>query len=204
MNDLEFYINKYSYVYENDNIDLSFVPMMLRRKLSPLNKYAFYTLNNCFDENIENIIYSSKNGELDKLNSLIKQYKSDNEVSPSMFSNSVHNSTMGLFSLFKKYNNKYTALAACENTFSMGLLNAITDNSSDKLYCYADKTNKVSSISIYLSKNIKKNISQKYKLKICNNNIKTENEAEDFIHFLKGECNIIQYSIFQIERVQND
>ena len=203
MNDVEFYINSYSFVYDNDTPDLSFIPMLFRRKLSKLNKAAFYTLNNCYSENIQNIIFTSQNGEMDRLISLINQHKEDNEVSPSVFSTSVHNATVGMFSLLKKYNNNYTALSANKNSFSVGLLNAIIDENDEKLFCYADTTNIINSICINISRTKKQN-SKKYILRKNTDNTDILNEAEKFIYFLKGENHIIHYPLYTIERINND
>ena len=204
MNEIEFYINNFSFLNKNDVPDLSFMPMLQRRKLSNVNRAAFYTLNNCYDDSIENIIYSSENGELERLDVLIKQYQENNEVSPSAFSSSVHNSSVGSFALFKQYNKNYTALSSCNNSFSMGLLNAIIDKSNNKLYCYADTTNEINSICINISKYKNQN-SKKYILKQNQNkDVSSLNEAKAFINLLMGNCNTINYSIYTVERMEND
>ena len=98
MNTLEFYIKKISHS-TGENIDLSQIPMMMRRKLSPVGKIALSTILQCYDGEDVRLVYASRYGELERVLKLIKQEHEDNEISPTGFSFSVHNSTIGLFSL---------------------------------------------------------------------------------------------------------
>ena len=97
-----FYIKDYKYI-ENGEIDISFLPMMIRRRLSSIDKYAIYTLSAFKDCKIDEIVYSSRYGELERLFKIIDQYIEDNEVSPNLFSSSVHNYLVGLFSQINNF-----------------------------------------------------------------------------------------------------
>ena len=61
---LEFFIKKISYSV-GENIDLSQVPMLMRRKLSPVGKIALSTMLECYDGSDDlKLCYASRYGEL--------------------------------------------------------------------------------------------------------------------------------------------
>lgn len=150
MNKLEFRIKKISYS-TGENLDLSSIPMNMRRKLSPVGKIAMSTMLDCYGENSDDIklIYASRYGELERVVKLIKQEHEENEISPTGFSFSVHNSTVGLFSLLKKIYSSYNSIAGGEESFSVGLLDAIM-NREKTLFCYAESVDRYESISILI------------------------------------------------------
>lgn len=150
MNKLEFRIKKFSYS-TGENLDLSSIPMNMRRKLSPVGKIAMSTMLDCYGENSDDIklVYVSRYGELERVVKLIKQEHEENEISPIGFSFSVHNSTVGLFSLLKKIYSSYNSIAGGEESFSVGLLDAIM-NREKTLFCYAESVDRYESISILI------------------------------------------------------
>lgn len=150
MNKLEFRIKKFSYS-TGENLDLSSIPMNIRRKLSPVGKIAMSTMLDCYGENSDDIklVYASRYGELERVVKLIKQEHEENEISPTGFSFSVHNSTVGLFSLLKKIYSSYNSIAGGEESFSVGLLDAIM-NREKTLFCYAESVDRYESISILI------------------------------------------------------
>lgn len=150
MNKLEFRIKKFSYS-TGENLDLSSIPMNMRRKLSPVGKIAMSTMLDCYGENSDDIklVYASRYGELERVVKLIKQEHEENEISPTRFSFSVHNSTVGLFSLLKKIYSSYNSIAGGEESFSVGLLDAIM-NREKTLFCYAESVDRYESISILI------------------------------------------------------
>ena len=199
MKRLEFYVNNLKYIERAEDIDISFVPILLRRRLTLLNKASFCTLHCCYDDRVENIVYSSADGGLDRLESLIAQYKTDNEVSPSNFSSSVHNGMLGLFSVLKKYKKTYNAISACENSLSSGLLSAVV---SDKrtLYCYSDMFDEIPlSVTLDISKFGADN-SQKWAIILRQNDV-SGLEHESFIRFIKGVCDKVDFYNYTLERV---
>lgn len=119
MNNLEFRIKKISYSCGED-IDLSAIPMMMRRKLSPVGKIAMSTLLKCYDNEDVKLVYASRYGELERVVKLIKQEHEENEISPTGFSFSVHNSTIGLFSLMKTIYIRITRLQRARTHFLQG------------------------------------------------------------------------------------
>ena len=171
MNSLEFFIYKHA-CSRGENIDLSLIPMLTRRKLSPVGKIAISTM-------LE--VYASRYGELERVVKLIKQEHDENEISPAGFSFSVHNSSIGLFSLIKNIHSKYNSVAAGENSFSAGLLDAIL-NKTKTLFCYAESVDRYESISILLGN---ENTDNALRVKIIPN---SENlVSNSFFDFLKGE-----------------
>ena len=72
MNNLEFRIKKISYSCGED-IDLSAIPMMMRRKLSPVGKIAMSTLLKCYDNEDVKLVYASRYGELERVVKLINK-----------------------------------------------------------------------------------------------------------------------------------
>lgn len=194
-----FYIQKFKYT-ENENIDISSIPMMVRRKLSIVDKYAIFTLLPFRSYSIDEIIYSSRYGEIERLFKLIEQYCKNNEVSPILFSSSVHNYLVGLFSQLNNLTSSYTSISAGDKSFSMGLLKSVLTNKNSLLYCYVDKINeKVNAISFLVSKNtgdIKCKLTKK-----DNTNLTKKNEFEDFIKFLNNEISRIDFDCYSIERV---
>ena len=95
------------------------------------------------------MVYASRYGELERVLKLIKQEHEENEISPTGFSFSVHNSTVGLFSLLKKIYSSYNSIAGGEESFSVGLLDAIM-NREKTLFCYAESVDRYESISILI------------------------------------------------------
>ena len=149
MNSLEFFIYRHA-CSRGENIDLSSIPMMTKRKLSPAGKIAISTMLEVYDGDTNtDLVFASRYGELERVVKLIKQKQEENEISPAGFSFSVHNSTIGLFSLIKNIHNKYNSVAAGENSFSSVLLDAVM-NKTKTLFCFAESVDRYESISILL------------------------------------------------------
>ena len=148
MNTLEFYIKKIA-CSTGENLDLSQIPMMMRRKLSPAGKIALSTILQCFDGEDVRLVYASRYGELERVVKLIKQEHEENEISPAGFSFSVHNSTIGLFSLINNLHSSYNSIAAGEESFSAGLLDAVM-NKEKTLFCFAESVDRFESISMLI------------------------------------------------------
>ena len=101
---MKFYIKDFCYIKSAEEIDVSSIPPLVRRKLSPIDKAALSTMIKVFDNNVEEIVFSSQYGEHTRLDTLITQYKEAGEVSPAQFSGSVHNFPAGFFTLINKLN----------------------------------------------------------------------------------------------------
>ena len=189
---LEFFIKKISYSV-GENIDLSQVPMLMRRKLSPVGKIALSTMLECYDGSDDlKLCYASRYGELERVLKLIKQKNEENEISPTGFSFSVHNSNIGLFSLINKIHSGYNSVAAGEDTFACGLLDAVM-NRGKTLFCYAESVDRYESVSILIDE---KN-GERVRLKSNNEKL----ESNSFTEFLKGGRYICP--LFIMERIND-
>jgi len=176
MKKIEFLIKKISYS-AGENIDLSQIPMLMRRKLSPAGKIALNTMMKCYESGVKKLCYASQYGELERVVKLIKQKQEDNEVSPAGFSFSVHNSTVGLFSLLENLHISYNSISAGVETFSTGLLDAVL-NKEKTLFCYAESIDRYESISILID------YEEGEKVRIVPN---SENaQSNSFTNFLSG------------------
>ncbi len=205
----EFFIYKYSHKVGED-VDLSFLPMMVRRKFSNLNKITLATLYECYEDNNVNLVFASQYGEFERLLKLIEQYKTENEVSPIAFSGSVHNASIALFSLLNKITTPYNAISASEKTLSAGLLDAIFSmDENNVLYCYADALENNQSVSCLMGFEAREN-AIKVKLSTRVNNVGVEtptytdaknSEFDEFVKFLAGETNKFETNYYQLERL---
>ena len=193
----KFFIYKTAYS-KDDKPDLSFVPMLMRRKLSLLAKLTFYVLNSCYDGRDINIVFASRNGEYDRLEKLIKQYTEENEVSPVAFSSSVHNAAVGTFSLFHKITSKYNAVSAGENTISNGFWEAFSED-KPTLFCYADTLPEPVAVACLIGK-IPADGADKIEF-IKESNSKVSDNYDDFVNFLSGKSDEYRAGFYTLRRL---
>lgn len=196
----KFFIYKSS-VSIDEKPDVSFIPMMTRRKLSRLAKIAYSTLYGCHPDLSEgvNLVFASHYGEFDILENLIEQYSSENEVSPILFSSSVHNATIGNYSLLNNIKNKYNAVSAGENSISNGLLEAFTE-SEKTLFCYADTLPYSKSLSCFVGHEEAEN-SDEIQI-IMTENLPNGQEFERFARFLNKETDEFEAPIYTLRRMK--
>ena len=188
-----FYINDFYYIKSDDEIDVSDIPPLLRRKLSPVDKVAISTLNKIFSSDIEEIVFSSAYGEITRLKSIISQYQEFNEVSPAQFSGSVHNYAAGFFTLYKKINIPYYALASGENSVSAGMVKTVLSDKNNILFCYADNAG----VSCIVNKR-----EGKIKCTFEPSPSDCPNELEAFADFLDGKSNLFKTKFGIFERIK--
>lgn len=195
MKNARFYISKVAFCQHKDD-KLDFIPMLLRRKLSKLDKLSFYSVKGMYEEDVEEFVFSSQFGEWERLVSIIEQYKTANEVSPIAFSASVHNYIAGILSLVKNSNSPYYAISAGENSFSSGLIKSVISKKK-VLYCYADNFEKEQCVSLIISPQYEEG-------SICVDFVKggsslcpeeQRNEFEEFEHFIKGKINVFKTKV---------
>lgn len=107
--------------------DLSFLPPMERRRLTAVEKAAIAVAWKVYPHGEEvPVVFASRWGEIGTTLKLMEQFREEGEMSPAGFSNSVHNATPGHFSILTKNHAPYTAIAACEESYEMGILEAST------------------------------------------------------------------------------
>ena len=138
------YIDNFVFWTENDTEkipDVSFVPPMLRRRMSALEKIAIGLASKIIPDTSDyKLVFASRFGEWEQTIKLITQFYNDKEMSPAGFSNSVHNAAMGHFSLLTHNKESYTSIAGGEKTIENALLDAML---TDKpvLFIYAEEHN---------------------------------------------------------------
>lgn len=105
--------------------NLEFMPMMQRRRLSPLAKTVFHTLNRCTTPSSQDpVIFSSKYGESKRTFGILEDISQTEAVSPMAFSLSVHNAIAGQWSIARKNKAPMISLAPGQYGLTPALLEA--------------------------------------------------------------------------------
>lgn len=93
------------------------------------------------------VVFASRWGEIGTTLKLMRQFHAEAEMSPAAFSSSVHNAAPGAWSLFTANKAPYTAIAARERTYEMGLLEAESQLAAEGvdavLFVYAEESTPV-------------------------------------------------------------
>jgi len=128
------------------DIDKTLIPAGMRRRTSLTTRMAITAASiACEKASLEQqdiaSIFASLGGEIQITDALCRLLPDDNELlSPTQFHNSVHNTTAGYWSILSKCQAPTTAIAAADDTFAMGLIEAysqLQQESGDRLLvCY--------------------------------------------------------------------
>ena len=115
---------------EDDRPDVSFVPALARRKLTPVERAAMHVAHEAMAHaGVEPagvpVVFASRWGEIGTTFKRISQFREEGEMSPAGFSNSVHNAAPGAISLFSGNTAPYTSIAGRECSLESGLLEAL-------------------------------------------------------------------------------
>lgn len=106
--------------------DVSFLPPMQRRRLSPLARMAFHVAWPLAElQGKQPVVFSSRHGETPRNLGLLSQLGTDETLSPTHFSLSVHNAIIGLWSMFRSDTSEMTALAAVSNGLELAVMEAV-------------------------------------------------------------------------------
>jgi len=123
--------------------DMSFLPPNRRRRLSLLSKMALYVAHRCSEGEKVATVFCSRYGEFSRTLTLFREITVGELLSPTAFSQSVHNTASGLFSITNENTCPATAIASCEDTFPTGFLEAaamvITRRQNKVLLVMADE-----------------------------------------------------------------
>lgn len=114
------------------------VPAMLRRRLSPQGRATISTMLNLTDSYGEMpIVYCSRHGEVDRTIKLLKSLADNEPLSPTSFSLSVHNASLGLYSIHQKITQNISAIAAGRDYVIPVLLEALglINDGHEKVMC---------------------------------------------------------------------
>ena len=123
--------------------DISFVDASMRRKLSLLTKMSLKVAHECAGH-INNVrtVYASRHGDLIRTTKMMQHMAIDEMLSPTAFSLSVLNASMGVYSIIQKDVMPAIAISASESSFGLGLLEAYLQLASNPhapvLFVYAD------------------------------------------------------------------
>ena len=122
--------------------DVSYLPSLLRRRLDRGGRMALSTAWPC-TAGVDSVqsVFASRHGALSRTLELLGNLAEHETLSPTTFSLSVHNSTVGLFSIARSDRGAATAMAAGSDSLTMALLegaNLIQEGASHVLVCYAD------------------------------------------------------------------
>lgn len=203
MKEITFYINKQSWISASDGLNFSFIPSIIRRRMSLFDKYTFYNLYKCFSDDIQNIVFSSKSGEVEKLIKIISQYSNEGEVSPATFSGSVHNYSVGLFLQNMKKSIPYTALSATDNSITAGLLAAVISKYDNNIFCYSNINGKeIFSMALRITKKPTAG-SQEFRIILKSNPDYSYGNYNDFADLFSGRLNSIDTALYKLERINN-
>lgn len=127
--------------------EVSFLPIPMRKKLSAMNKIGMFLMHHTLNETQRTtipIVMSSRFGEVNTMVELLNLIADNQASSPISFSRSVHNATVGLYSIAAKNQSSNSAISAMENSFASGLLEALLQMyalpiGEPVLYCYVDE-----------------------------------------------------------------
>jgi hypothetical protein len=100
------------------------VPMMLRRRATPIGQRAVGAALACQDVAVARYVIASRHGEYDRTMSIFAALAAGEAPSPAEFSMSVHHGLAGLLSIHTGNRLGHVAIAAAEDSFGSGMLEA--------------------------------------------------------------------------------
>lgn len=106
--------------------DVSFLPAMQRRRLSPLARMVFQVAWPLAEgQDGQAVVFCSRHGETPRNLGLLTQLGTGEELSPTHFSLSVHNAIIGLWSMFRGDTSEMTAISATEDGLELAVMEAV-------------------------------------------------------------------------------
>lgn len=120
------------------------IPPSATRRLSSLTRISVdLGLQICKTAKADHIVFSSRHGEIHNATELLRSIGREQILSPTIFSQSVHNTSIGVLSLLQKNHAATTALASGANSFVAGLVSCamyLQENpNSPVAYIFADE-----------------------------------------------------------------
>ena len=108
-----------------ETADVSFLPALQRRRLSPLARMAFHVgwpLAELMPA--QPVVFCSRHGETPRNLQLLTNLAQQEDLSPTHFSLSVHNAVAGLWSIFRNDTSEMTSIAGVEDGLEHALVEA--------------------------------------------------------------------------------
>lgn len=183
-----FYINKTYILAQGGEFNKEIIPISIRRRLSLVDKIAFAGISAVFTDNVSEIVFSSKFGEIERLDKLISEYTEFNEVSPNKFSGSVHNYPVSAFCLEQGLNMPYHAISSGDNSISSAILLGVCLD-KDVVVCYADSL--PSSMCVAVNISACKGTLNAIKCELTTGNFAQGDEFSKFERFLTAGVDFI-------------
>jgi hypothetical protein len=109
--------------------DARFLPAMLRRRCSALTRIVLTTAFDCCreEERAEvRTVFASRHGNINESIELVECVARKQPLSPARFSHTVHNAQAGLFSIAAENRQPSSSIAAIEDTFACGYIEALS------------------------------------------------------------------------------
>ena len=101
------------------------VPSIVGRRCSLLSHLALDVALELFeDSDVDFAVFASRHGEVNRTIKLLELLAEGEELSPTAFAQSVHNTAAGLCSVIRKSQTKMSSIAAGAETFPMALVEA--------------------------------------------------------------------------------
>lgn len=119
------------------------VPAIQRRRLSTLTKIILEAIFQCKPPPQCRSIFASQHGEINRTVSLLSDIVDGSALSPTAFSQSVHNTASGIFSIVTQNRTASTSVAAGPETLYQAFIEAyalLIDDPEPVLLSYADDT----------------------------------------------------------------
>ncbi|NOT10548.1 MAG: hypothetical protein HOP23_01720 [Methylococcaceae bacterium] len=119
------------YALQGMDVDKTLIPATLRRRTSLTTRIAITAADGAcrqaqMDVKTLPSVFASLGGEIQVTDALCRLLPKDELLSPTQFHNSVHNTTAGYWGILQQCQAAVTAIAAVDDTFAMGLLEAWT------------------------------------------------------------------------------
>ena len=109
--------------YHEGLADAGFLPLMQRRRLTPLARAALAVAWHCREEHEQlPAVFCSDHGESQAYFAMLNHLAGAEQLSPSQFSLSVHNAIAGLYSLYSASKAPYVALAGGQESLFAAFL----------------------------------------------------------------------------------
>jgi hypothetical protein len=105
-----------------------FLPALLRRRCGPLARIMLQAaFDCCAREQLAEVrsVFASRHGNINQSIELLERLAGREPLSPTRFSHTVHNAQAGLFSIAAGNRHASSSLAAMEDTFGAGFLEAL-------------------------------------------------------------------------------
>ena len=129
---------------DDSRIDLSSIPPMLRRRLSPMGRACASVLLPLIDSDNESglantpIVFASRHGEAQRTQLMLEDIADCELISPTAFSLSVHNAISGILSINKNITANISAIAASGSEVMAALFEAaglLGQENCSKVHC---------------------------------------------------------------------